>query len=222
MPRDPEINPGPKGSFISEDKVKEMIGGENPKTEKPPSDEEAKEPEESEEGAPENDVPERINSALGVVSYKTFKRRYKEVWDQVEDKRHLAQGFCLYSTAIAEGIDVTLRSFRTREMKVLRRLAPTANPDTDLQRYLEQDFEHRSFQIILGLVRFEGVDLPEIPLPESDIETWKKSEEVQSRLRWVDDLPEMVTELLGGVLADVTIAYRYALRENLKNQYALL
>jgi hypothetical protein len=218
MPNEPKVTGGPRGSFISEAKVKEAIqAGKAAEEEKPPSQEEDA-PEEEEK---DENIPEKVNSALGFIPYKTFKKVYKEVWEQVKSKQHLAQGYCLYTEEMAGGVEVTMRTFRTGEMKILRRLAPAANPDTDFQKYLDEDMEHRSFQIILGLVRFDGQDLPEIPLPTGDIGKWRKSDEVQARLRWVDDLPEEMTALLGSVLADVTIAYRYALRENLKNQYAL-
>jgi hypothetical protein len=68
------------------------------------------------------------------------------------------------------------------------------------------------------LTNFDGNDLP--PLPEispSDPDSWAKQPLVTQKVDWLDKLPEEVVFHLGGVLADVTNAFRLALRENLKN-----
>lgn len=166
-------------------------------------------------------LPKEINSALGTVSFETFKEMYKEVWEQVESKEHLAKGFCTHTREIAKSLSVTFRTLRARETQIVNQFAPDPQ-QREFGKFVDSDSEYRKIQLAIGIREFDGRENPPIELPKDDFEAWKKSQSVVERFRWVDGLGEELVAVMSGILADVTIAYRLALRENLKNQLAPL
>jgi len=72
------------------------------------------------------------------------------------------------------------------------------------------------------VVAFGGRELPGLPMPESDLESWKKLQIVKGRLEMFDNFSEEIVDGLAGLITDTIFAYRLALQENLKNRYAPL
>lgn len=163
-------------------------------------------------------LPKEVASALGAVSFETFKRMYKGVWDQIESKEHLAKGFCAHTKEIAKGLSVTFRTLRANETQVVNQFAP--DPNDNFKKYVGDDSEYRKIQLAIGIKEFDGKENPPIELPKGDFKEWKESQAVKERFNWIDGLPEELVAIMSSVLGDVTIAYRLALRENLKNQLA--
>jgi hypothetical protein len=165
-------------------------------------------------------LPKKVSSVLGEVSFDTFKKMYKGIWDQVESKEHLAKGFCSHSQDLSTGLSVTLRTFRVDEARIINRVAP--DPQIEFREYYDKESDYRTIQLILGVQEFDGKDLPKLNLPGEDFDKWRESDDVRGRFRWIHGLPEELIALMSSILTDITIAYRIALRENLKNQLAPL
>jgi len=166
-------------------------------------------------------IPSKITTSIGPMPFESFKRWLSPIWDQVASKEHLARGFCTVDRDIS-GIHVVFRTFRSREMRIINSFSPVSNPDTDFSKYLDEDATYRAIQIVFGITEFDGKTVPQVKFPDGDLQTWRDSEDLKARLNWVDALPEELLSLMNAVLGDVTIAYRLALRENLKNQLAPL
>jgi hypothetical protein len=54
------------------------------------------------------------------------------------------------------------------------------------------------------------------------VEKWLALPDVKARHAFLDSLPDEIVEVMSGVLSDIVVAYRLALTENLKNQFAPL
>jgi hypothetical protein len=232
MSKDAEIGPAgsgqdmPTGSFTGSKAIEKI---QRKKAEEAVERGMAKEKEGGEEDKKqsENDrkidelLPKEVNSALGMVSFAQFKDMYKEIWEQVESKEHLSKGFCTHTRDIAKNLPVTFRTLRTNETEIVNQFAPDPN-DQNFSHYMSTDSMYRKIQLAIGIKEFDGRESRTLELPDDDFDKWKKSTVVVERFNWVDGLPEELTAIMSAILADVTIAYRLALRENLKNQLAPL
>jgi len=166
-------------------------------------------------------LPAKITSSIGPMAFDSFKKWYSSIWDQVVSKEHLARGFCTMTRDIS-GISVVFRTFRSKEMRIINSFSPVSNPDSNFGKYLEEDAAYRAIQIVFGITEFDGKTVPQIGFPTGDLQAWREGADLKARLDWVDTLPEEMVSVMNAILADVTIAYRLALRENLKNQLAPL
>jgi hypothetical protein len=165
-------------------------------------------------------LPKEVTSALGDVPFDIFKEMYSGIWEQVESKEHLAKGFCTMRKEIATDLPVVFRTLKTNETHLVNQFAP--EPGGEIRKYLDADSEYRKIQLAIGVMEFDGRESAPIETPTGSVEEWKDSQVVKERFDWIDGLPEEITALMSAVLTDVTIAYRLALRENLKNQLAPL
>lgn len=164
-------------------------------------------------------LPKEISSAIGTVSFDTFKEMYKDVWEQVDSKEHLAKGFCAHTSEIARNLSVTFRTLRANETQIVNQFAPDPK-ESDFSKYMASDAEYRKIQLAIGIKIFDGKESAPLELPKGDFDEWKQSQIVVERFNWVDGLGEELVSIMSAVLGDVTIAYRLALRENLKNLLA--
>lgn len=171
-------------------------------------------------------LPKDVPSSIGEVSYAFFKQRFQTVWDQVAEKTHLTSGYCTYTWEVAPGVNVTIRTMKSGEMKFLRLFTPTTDPVEDAAKYLKEDSLFRTVRFVMGVTMFDGSDLPTIPTPrprvvEDDTTAkWLTAPAVAQRFDWADDLAEELTDKIAGVFVDLSTAYRFALQENVKNQFA--
>lgn len=158
------------------------------------------------------------------MAFDLFKDIYSTVWDQVKDKTHLARGYVDFSIVV-HGAPITVRTFKSGESRALQLLVPP--PDmgrTDYGAYLAAETQYRNARLILGLMEYDGTRLGDTgqELVKLGAKAWLKDEIVEGRLKVIDSMPEIMVEAISGILSDVTWAYRYATRENLKNQLAPL
>jgi len=170
-------------------------------------------------------LPEKVtSSSLGEVSFDTFKSRYKDIWSQVENKDHLARGFCTFECEMAPGLKVGFRTFKSGELRQIRRFTSSTLPNQDFHKYLDEEYRYRTVRLMVGITSYYGKDMPTVPLefPEGSVEKWLALSDVKARAAWLDDLPDEVVESMSGTLTDVVLAYRLALTENLKNRFAPL
>lgn len=225
-PKTLSIKP-PSGSFVSKDKIVEAVQAQKAAEEinRTQTDVEKEKAEAADKARIEEIdrlLPRRVLSSYGEISYETFKSFYASIWEQVKEKEHLAIGYCTFVGEALPGVTVTLRTLRTRENRAILRWMPVIEPGGNILNQ-EADAYYRSVRLALALTNFDGNDLP--PLPEispGDPDAWIKQPMVAQKIEWLDKLPEEVVFHLGGVLADVTNAFRLALRENLKNLSAPL
>lgn len=225
MEKDVRIGPTQPGSFggaqaleqIQERRTAEAI--ERGRAEEKAGKEKHKETDERDKEI-ESLLPKKIASVFGEIPFKTFKKMYKSVWEQVENKEHFARGFCTFSYDVSKNLPIVFRTFRVNETVVINRFA--ADPGLDFNKFIVKDSAYRTIQLVLGIQEFDGKELEPLKMPTGDFDEWKDSEAVQARFDWIGGLPEELTALMSGILTDVTIAYRLALRENLKNQFAPL
>lgn len=167
-------------------------------------------------------LPEEVFCVLGKVSFRLFKQIYKTVWDQVENKDHLARGYVICERELSPGLPVQVRSFRTKEMRTITQFSPVTSPEGSQTKLADETFTFRNVRLALGVVAFGGRELPGLPMPESDLESWKKLQIVKGRLEMFDNFSEEIVDGLAGLITDTIFAYRLALQENLKNRYAPL
>lgn len=220
----------PSGSFVSkekiigeiqEDKIREMERAQDD-AKQAAVDEAEKQRLEAIEAL----LPKTVGASFGEVPYAVFKDRFKTVWSQVTEKIHLAHGCCTYAFEPAPNLPITLRTMKNREMKFLRRFTPATDPGDDAAKYMEEDTLFRNVRFIIGVTHFDGTELPALPIPKNHVldadvtSKWLEDPHVSKRLDWAEDLPEELMDVVGGAFLDLTMAYRYALQENLKNQFA--
>lgn len=229
--RKPRIGPAkPQGSFMSrekiigeiqEDKIREL---ENAQADAKKAKAEADEKKRLD--AIDKLLPLEVTTSFGEVPYEVFKERFQSVWDQVARKTHLTSGFCTYTFEAAPDFYVTIRTLKNREMKFLQRFTPLTDPAENPAKYLDEDTLMRNVRFVLAVVDYGGNPMGDIEIPrtrvlsDEDVTEWLKSKTVASRLDWVDDLPAEFADHVTGTFVDLTTAYRFALRENLKNQFA--
>lgn len=210
------------GSFVSKDKIVEAVQAQKTAEEinRTQTDVEKEKADAADKARIEEIdrlLPKRVLSSHGEISYETFKGIYASIWEQVKEKEHLSIGFCTFKGEALPGVIVTLRTLRTRENRAIIRWMPSVDPGGGILNQ-EADAYYRSIRLALALTNFDGNELP--PLPEispTDPDSWIKHPTVVQKVDWLDKLPEEVVFHLGSVLADVTNAFRLALRENLKN-----
>lgn len=169
-------------------------------------------------------LPDRVASSMGEMSFSTFKSVYKDIWEQVENKDHLARGFCTFERELAPGLKVGLRTFRSGELRQIRRFTSATLPTQDFHKYLDEEYRYRTARLIVGVTSYAGNEMPAVPLefPEGSVEKWLAMNDVKTRAAWLDALPDEIVEAMSGTLSDVALAYRLALTENLKNRFAPL
>jgi hypothetical protein len=230
-----KMNIGPKaatpgGSFTSRDKIlgdideQKLRSMENAQSDAKQAKTDADEKERLD--AIDNLLPKEVGSSFGEVSYAMFKERYETVWTQVADKMHLSRGFCIYEWEVAPDVSVMIRTLKTGEMKFLRRFTPVTDPAEDPAKYLDEDALFRNARFVIAVTRFDGQELPDVDVPKARILTqdivtaWMNDTPVSDRFDWVYDIPEELGDKIAGVFVDLSIAYRFALQENLKNQFA--
>ena len=171
-------------------------------------------------------LPEHVASSIGEVPYDFFKAQFQTVWDQVAEKTHLSSGYCTYDWEVAPGVSVTIRTLKSGEMKFLRRFTPITDPSEDPAQYMDEDSLFRNVRFVIALMSFDSYELPALSIPKSRrltkemIDEWMQDAQVNDRFDWVDDLPEELGDKISGVFVDLSLAYRFALQENLKNQFA--
>ena len=220
----------PTGSFVSREKVLGEIQEQQLDALERSQDDAKKAKSEEDEKkrveAIDKLLPKDINASFGEVPYAIFKEKFQSVWDQIADKSHLARGFCTYTSEPAPNVEVSIRTLRSGEMKFLRRFTPNTDPMKDPSMYMEEDSLFRSVRFVLAVMAFDGNDLPEVEIPRSrmvsgeEVEAWLEDKQVKDRFNWLDVLPEELTDTIAGAFVDLSLAYRYALQENLKNQFA--
>ena len=169
-------------------------------------------------------LPSRVFSLFGDVAYGIFKEYYKVIWDQVADKTHLARGFCTFNTEVQPDLPVTVRTFRAKEFRQLQYLAP--QPGEDAREFLTAQIKFRNARVSVALISFDNdgepfADLGNL-LAEKGLEDWLDDDVVKTRFDWLDEMPEEMLAAISAVISDVTQAYRLAVQENLKNQFAPL
>jgi hypothetical protein len=229
--RRPKIGPtAPTGSFtskekivdkIQEDKIREL---ENAQADAKKAEAEAAEQRRIE--AIDKLLPKEVNASFGEVPFEFFKERFQTVWTQIAEKTHLTRGFCTYTFDVAPGLSVTIRTLKSGEMKFLRRFTPTTDPAENPAQYMDEDSLFRNVRFVIAVTEFDGNPMPDIEIPkkrllkDEDLEEWLGTKAVADRFDWVDDLPEELTDAVAGTFVDLSIAYRNALQENLKNQFA--
>lgn len=170
-------------------------------------------------------LPKEVFCFLGKVSFDLFKTFYKAVWDQVENKDHLARGYVIVEKAVAPHLNVIVRSFKTKEMRLLTQFSPVASPETATAKYADETFTFRNARLALGILSFDGKDLGALPLPseaDKDLEKWMALSSVKARIEMIESLPEELVDAIAALVNDTILAYRFALQENLKNQFAPL
>lgn len=229
-PKSPKSPTAPTGSFVSKEKVIGDIQEKQLKALERSQDDakkaKADEKEQKRLDAIDKLLPKEIAASFGDVPYDIFKERFKSIWDQIADKTHLARGYCVYAFSPLPNVTVSIRTLRSGEMKFLRRFTPSTNPTEDPARYMDEDSLFRDVRFVMAVTLFDGGELPEIPIPKErilskeDIEEWMKDRQVSDRFDWVDSLPEELTGTIAGAFMDMSLAYRYGLQENLKNQFA--
>jgi len=228
--RKPRIAPASGGSFTSREKILDNIQEDKLRALETSQADAKKAKAESEKksrlDAIDKLLPSDVNASFGNLPFNIFKERFQTVWDQVAEKTHLSRGYCDYSFEAAPNLQVTIRSLKSGEMKFLRRFTPATNPSEDAATYMDEDTLFCNVRFAIAVSNFDGNHLPSISVPKrrlltkEDTDAWLDDPDVRSRLDWVDDLPEELKDFIAGVFVDLTIAYRFALQENLKNQFA--
>ena len=173
-------------------------------------------------------LPPDVSASFGELPYAIFKERYQTVWNQVSEKTHLTRGWCDYTFEAAPNLQATIRTLKSKEMKFLRRFTPTTDPAENPAAYMDEDSLFRNARFEIAVTTFAGTHRPAVEIPkkrvhtEKDVEEWMNSKPVADRFDWVGDLPEELTDTIAGIFMDLSLAYRFALQENLKNQFAPL
>lgn len=215
----------PPGSFVSKEKITEVISSAKAAEEiNKAQDEAEKSRAEAEEKKRIEEIekllPARVFSSHGAMSYAAFKGLYGAVWEQVKNKDHLSVGYCTFSAELIPNVQGVMRTLRASENRASLRWMPEMD-DRGIPVNQAADAFYRNVRLTLGLIEFDGRRLMEVPaLVPGEEEQWLDHAVVQQKLAWIDGLPEEVVFELGGVMADLTNAYRLALRENLKNRLA--
>lgn len=167
-------------------------------------------------------LPEFLESSIfGRISYRTFKKAYESIWEQISDKTHLARGYCVHSAKPEPGLEISFRTMRSNETAYLNTLVAKAE---DYGDFVGEELKYRSARLAVAITGFGEMDLPDLgeALSKSGLKEWYEVDAVQSRLEWLGKLPEELVNSMSGILTDIVVAYRLAIRENLKNQLAPL
>lgn len=215
----------PSGSFVSQARVTDAIQANRVAEEiNKTQDDAEKSRVAAEEDARIKEIdkllPEEVLTSYGRISYPTFRKLYSQVWDQVKEKEHLATGYCSFTGELLPGVEGTLRTLKTKENRALLEWTP-ATDAIGMTIDQKKDALYRNIKLAIGLIRFDGRDLVQVPdLTPENAEKWIETEIVKQKLTWLDSLPEEVTLQLSGIHMDVSNALRFALRENLKNRLA--
>jgi len=233
-PRRPVIRPpqksGSQGSFVSrekvlgdiqEDKIRALENAQaDAKRGKAEADEEKR------VAAINKLLPDEVAASFGDLPYAIFKERFQTIWDQVAEKLHLSRCYCTYTFEPSPNTSVTIRTLRSKEMKFLRRFTPVTDPADSPAQYMDEDSVFRYVRFVIGVTEYDGNEMPEVTLPKKrlltpeDMEAWMEDKYVSDRLDFFEDQPEELSDRIAGAFMDVSMAYRYALQENLKNQFA--
>jgi hypothetical protein len=221
--------PGHPGSFVSAAAIQEKIEASRAAEEINKSQTDAeKEKADAREAERIREIdallPEMVMSCLGEVSFETFKKWYKPIWDQIASKDHLARGYCIFENEPAPNLKIGYRTLRGNEMRILSKLSPTTLPTVDTVKYAEESYLFRFVRLALGVLGWDGTQLAPITAPKAGVDTreWLKTPEVASRIEFLESLPDEVVDVMAATLSDIAQAYRLALQENLKNRYAPL
>lgn len=218
-----------KGSFVSASEIRDKIDAQQAAVQIAQGQTDAeKEKIAAQEAARLKEIdellPKELICSVGRMSFDTFKRRYKTIWDQVSSKDHLARGYCIFEHEAAPGVKTSYKTMRSVEMRLLSRVSPTTPAATDPIKYADEGYQYRLVRVAMGVLEWDGRQLAPLPLPGSSdpVGAWLALPDVAARLKMFENLGDELLDLLLGTLNDVTNAYRLALQENLKNQYAPL
>lgn len=224
MPEKP-VSVKPSGSFVSSNAIKESIEAKRAADEINKSqDSVEKEKLEAAEKERVKEIdallPSMVLSSYGEITYTTFKHAYKQIWDQIKEKEHLALGYCHFSGELLPGVQGTIRTLRSRENRAVLRWAPSFDA-SGMMRDAQEDIVFRHIKLVIGLTSFDGHQMTEMPeLLTDKADEWRKLALIEQKMGWLDSLPEEVTMQLSGLQLDISNAVRFALRENLKNRLA--
>lgn len=222
MPDKPVTIKGAGGSFMSAEKLRDQIQAKR-------AEEEVTQAKAPSEATPEDSkiaeevdkmLPREVPTSYGRMSYAAFKALYSAVWDQVRDKDHLAVGYCSHEGEAMPGVMVKMRTLKAKENRAMLKWTPSVDITGAV---VDPGVEavYRNVRLAVALMHFNGDDLPALPALTPEVaDKWMGEPVVKQTIEWLDNLPEEVVFQLAGVMADITNAMRFALRENLKNRLA--
>lgn len=165
-------------------------------------------------------LPEKVDTAFGEMPYASFKRLYADVFEAVNLKDHFATGYVAHSTKFTDGTVIRVRTFRRAEGDALRSLTPrsTVLEGATMESFYKESAKYDRAKIILALLQFGDKTFNDpVKLTIDGVEKWFAHPEIQARVGWFDNLPDVIVGFLDRVIEDTMSAYRAALTENLKN-----
>jgi hypothetical protein len=170
-------------------------------------------------------LPEEVETAYGLLSYKKFKEVYADVYEGVKEKDHWATGFVTHTANLPGGTPFKLRNFRRSEGDAIRALQPrsSAFAGGDSDDFYKENSRFVAVRIIVALMEFDGNE--QVPLPTltiDSIDEWFGKDTVKKSIAFLDGLPDQLVTFMDGVVNDIMVAYNAAATENLKNQLAPL
>jgi len=165
-------------------------------------------------------LPEKVDTAFGTLAYASFKLLYADVFEAVSLKDHFAMGYVTHETKFTDGTVIRVRTFRRAEGDALRSLTPRSSviEGSTMEAFYKESAKYDRAKILLGLVQFGDKTFGDpIKFTIDNIDKWFAHPDIQARLGWYDNLPDVIVGFLDRVLEDTMSAYRAALTENLKN-----
>lgn len=158
-------------------------------------------------------LPEKVPTVSGSITYEAFKSMFSDVYEQVSDKTHLLSGRVSHTFSIS-GMQITMRSLKQRERAAL---IPFLNSGKDEIETAKDEARYRSCLLAVSCVQIGEVRFPDVKLTPDDLDNWLKNEAVKQALDFLLDMDESFFTLLFSLFVDLNTAKHYALVENLKN-----
>lgn len=201
-------------SFVNADKIKEAIKKQaspvSPPSEQPENKNNAKDP----DSFVDAQLPKEVSTTFGLMPYSTFKTRFSSVFEQVIEKSHLV--FNSVSMEFKVGaMHIKLRTLSSLEKRALTIFAP--DPKLEYAAFTARWIDKSMYTLVLCCAEIDGKPLPPITVTRDNLLTWFESEAVKKTLNFFDSLDDEFIQLLSTLQADLELAKRFALIENLKN-----
>jgi len=163
---------------------------------------------------------EIVDELLASKEYLKLKDVYKDVVNQIKEKRHVAYGYIVHATTIPSIGEVVIKTLTKKERDLISVITAYSSTDTEAFK-VEKSNLSSTLTLLFSIMKLEGVIDHESPIKPpklSEFDTWIKSSAIASIVQNLESISEFVEELILTIITEIKTVTRLSMTEQLKNR----